>query len=109
MKRKEIKNLNDFEVDQLVKIQGTQFDRKRKLTDKDIKSIKKLLSKGIGIEHIAEMFDVTVHTIKYNTDPDYRLHSINIRSGKHYGQTVMDTLNRAAYKRSLVLKRKIKV
>lgn len=109
MKRREIKKLNDIEVDKLVKIQGTQFDRKRKLSDKDIKHIKKLLINNIDIEDIANIFGVTVHTIKYNTDPNYRAHSINIRSGKHYGETVMDMVNRATYKRSLVLKRKIKV
>lgn len=109
MKKKQIKMLTPMEIDQLVKIQGTQYDRKRKLTDKDIKRITKLLASDVGIEDIAAMYNVTVHTIKYNTDDDYRQHSIQIRSGKHYGETIMDMLNRAAYKRTLALKRKVRI
>lgn len=109
MKRKQVKNLTDMEVDQLVKIQGTQYDRKRKLTDKDIKIIKKLISHGDSIDYIAAIFGVTEHTIKYNIDSEYRQHSINIRSGKHYGETTKDIIDRASYKRHLILKRKIKI
>ena len=109
MKKKQIKMLTPMEIDQLVKIQGTQYDRKRKLTDKDIKRITKLLASDVAIEDVAAMYAVTVHTIKYNTDANYRQHSIKIRSGKHYGETIMDMLNRAAYKRTLALKKKIRI
>lgn len=108
MKRKELLNLDDFTLDRKVIIQGTQWDRKRKLSDKDLKKIVKLLKKGYDYEELAEMYRVTPHCIRYNTDEEYRRHSISIRSGKHTGIDTCTFVNRVNYKRHLIQKRKIK-
>ena len=102
MRRKAILNLDDVTLDQKVKIQGTQFDRKRKLKDKDWKKVQRLLKKGMDYKQIAEVFGVTAHCIRY------RLHSIAIRSGKHTGIDTCTFENRVEYKRHLIQKRKIK-
>lgn len=108
MKRKEVLNLDDFTLDKKVIIQGTQWDRKRKLSDKDLKKIVKLLKKGYDYEELGEMYRVTPHCIRYNTDEEYRRHAINIRSGKHTGIDTCTFVNRVNYKRYLIQKRKIK-
>lgn len=108
MKRKQVLQLDDMTLDQKVKIQGTQFDRKRKLTDKDWKKVNKMLKKGLDYKQIAEMFGVTPHCIRYGVDEEYRLHSIAIRSGKHTGVDTCTFENRVEYKRYLIQKRKIK-
>lgn len=109
MKRKELLNLDDFTLDKKVIIQGTQWDRKRKLSDKDLKKIVKLLKRGYNYEKLGEMYRVTPHCIRYNTDEEYRRHAISIRSGKHTGIDVYTFKNRVDYKRLLVKKRKIRV
>lgn len=108
MRRKAILNLDDVTLDQKVKIQGTQFDRKRKLKDKDWKKVQRLLKKGLDYKQIAEVFGVTPHCIRYGVDEEYRLHSIEIRSGKHTGVDTCTFENRVEYKRNLIQKRKIK-
>lgn len=108
MKRKELLNLDDFTLDRKVIIQGTQWDRKRKLSDKDLKRIVKLLKKGYDYEELGEMYGVTPHCIRYNTDEEYRRHAISIRSGKHTGIDICTFENRVEYKRHLIQKRKIK-
>lgn len=108
MKRKQILQLDDLTLDQKVKIQGTQFDRKRKLNDKDWKKVNKLLKKGFDYKQVAEVFNVTAHCIRYGVDEDYRRHSIEIRSGKHTGIDTCTFENRVEYKRHLIQKRKIK-
>lgn len=108
-KRKEVLAMDDVDLDKAVKIQGTQYDRKRKFTDAQVKQMIKLLGKGTKAKALAESFGTTVHTIKYNTDPIYRQAAINSRSGKHTGVTNMDFDNRVEYKRELVRTKKIKV
>ena len=108
MRRKQILNLDDLTLDQKVKIQGTQFDRKRKLKDKDWKKVNILIKKCLTYKQIAEVFGVTEHCIRYGLDEEYRLHSIAIRSGKHTGVDTCTFENRVEYKRYLIQKRKIK-
>ena len=100
---------DDEKLDSTVKIQGTQYDRKRKLTDAQLKEIKEKLSKNIPIEALAEEYDVSEWVIKYNTNPDFREHQLKIRTGKHTGVDTMTFENRVAYKRSLIKDKKIKV
>ena len=46
MKKKDILALSDRELDKVVKIAGTQYDRKRKINDKQIASAKRLVKKS---------------------------------------------------------------
>ena len=111
MKRRAILKLDDITLDQKVKIQGTQFDRKRKLTDKDINKMRKLIGKGYTLDNLSLIYNVDVRTIKYNLDPDYKAHIQSYQAenyGKHTGIDTYNFENRVAYKRLLIKKRKIK-
>lgn len=100
---------DDEKLDSIVKIQGTQYDRKRKLTDAQLKEIKEKLTKNIPVEALAKEYNVSEWVIKYNTDPAFREHQLKIRNGEHTGVDTMTFENRVAYKRSLVKDKKIKV
>ena len=106
MTRREILKLTDNKLDAAVKIQGTNYDRKRKVT-KDIQHrMRQMLSAGKSVDTIAEHFDVTIHTVRYNTDPAYNTwYKKNRSSRKHYGEASSQK-ERAAYKRSLLKARK---
>lgn len=65
MRRKDVLKLDDVSLDRKVKIQGTQFDRKRKLNDKDWKKVNSLLKRGYSYNYISEVFGVKAKTIRY--------------------------------------------
>lgn len=101
-----MKHLTDIEVDKKVRLVHTQYDRKRKLSDRNIATIKRNIAKGKKtIEQLAKKYKVTVHTIKYNIDPEYREQAIAMRSGKHYGVCNVTFENRVTYKRKLLKNR----
>lgn len=108
MRRKQVLNLDDVTLDKKVKIQGTQFDRKRKLKDKDWKKVSRMIKKGFNLTQIAEVFNVDPRTIRYGLDEDFRRKTISFMSGKHTGVDVCTFENRVDYKRTLIQKRKIK-
>ena len=98
--------LTDLEVDRKVRLAYTQYDRKRKLSDRNIATIQRLLAKGKKtISQLAKKYKVTEHTIRYNTDAEYRKHAIEIRDGKHCGVDRITVENRIAYKRKLLKNR----
>ena len=100
------KKLSDFEVDKKVRLVYTQYDRKRKLSDRNVATIQRNLKTGKKtITQLAKKYKVTEHTIRYNTDPEYREHAIAIRSGEHYGPGHITVENRIAYKRKLLKNR----
>ena len=107
--RKVILTYNDEQIDALVKIQGTQYDRKRKLTDKQVSEIKQKLDKGISVEALAQQYNVSEWIIRYNTNPQFRAHQLAIRTGAHTGVDTITFEDRVNYKRYLVEKKKIKV
>ena len=90
-------------IDKSVVLKGTQFDRKRKLTDEQVQEIRCLLMIGAEtVQSLAERYHVTPFTIKYNTDAEFRKHAISVRSGKIYGNIVCDIYNRVKYKEQLL-------
>ena len=107
MKNRVLLKMNDNELDAVIKIQGTDLDRKRKLTDKMIKNIRKKYSKGKTLKELAEKYSVNYKTIRYWVDENYKQRILSENNHTHYGkvQTVAD---RAAYKRQLVLAGKVK-
>ena len=100
MKKKEVLSLSDYALDKVVKIQGTKFDRKRKLSDKTISKMKYLSACGYSASRIAKTLGTNYVVVKYHTDPEYR-YRVNHKGGSHsHGE--MDLQNRAEYKRGLV-------
>lgn len=92
----------DNELDKAVKIQGTDFDRKRKVTSGMKESMMRMRNRGKTFREIAERFDVDHRTVRYNLDPCYREYCKASTSGAHTGKTRISKTNRVAYKRELV-------
>ena len=85
----------------------TDFDRKRKVTKQMQYRMHQMLDAGKDIKTIAEHFNVTPHTVKYNTDPEFKKQWNTKRNGKHYGSNnTYTSADRGAYKRELLKNRK---
>ena len=117
MKKKDILELSDKELDKVVKIAGTQYDRKRKISDKQIESAKRLVKKGKSFEYIIKKLklNVTENTIRYHLDEAYRRYRID---HANYGRPVAACKrgdyneilkDRATYKRKLVARGRVAV
>lgn len=99
--------LTDNDLDRAVKIQGTMYDRKRKISSSAMKKMARLLKSGKTVSYVANLFGCSPTTVKYNTDPVYRdLHKSRC-SGAHTGKNHVSKLNRVAYKRQLVAAGKV--
>ena len=109
MKRIEILTLDDNSLDKKVKIQGTQYDRKRKISDAIISKAKKMWKKNKSISEIARKLDLNYMTVRYNVDQEFRNAYNEKRDGKHTGKDHITKLNRVTYKRQLVAAGKISV
>lgn len=92
----------DNKLDKAVKIQGTDFDRKRKVTFMMREQMKRMQKSGKTFREIAERFNVDPHTVKYNIDEKYRTYCKSYATGVHTGKTHLNKTNRVAYKRELV-------
>lgn len=100
MTKKNVLSLSNYELDKVVKIQGTKFDRKRKLSDNTIAKIKWLHSCGKSYHKIANLLGVSYSAARYYTDPIYK-YLVCHRGGSHaHGELTLN--NRAEYKRGLV-------
>lgn len=73
MRKVDVLNLKDSEFNKIVKIAGTDFDRRRKLDNKTIKEIQKLHKrKKFSISKLSKLFNVSCSTIKYHIDEVYK-------------------------------------
>ena len=106
MTKLEILTLNDNKLDKKVKIQGTQYDRKRKYSDAQIKEMLKM-SKKKSPEQIAEKLEMRLRDVLYHIDPEYRKAYIANLSGRHTGKDRITKSNRVTYKRNLVAAGKV--
>ena len=100
--KKKLLELSDIELDRAIRIQGTDFDRKRKLTQSSIRQMHRMYEEGVSLTQLSDMFGVTVMTVKYNVDDTWRNNFNKIRSGKHTGVTAMNFKDRVNYKRKLI-------
>ena len=106
MNKIEILTLTDNQLDEVIKIQGTKYDRKRKFTDDVIAKMIKMCKKK-GYKEVAEKLGVSVRDVRYHTDPLFRSNYIKSLSGKHTGKDTITKTNRVAYKRQLVATGKV--
>ena len=109
----QIMQMSDAAVDKAVRIQKTQFDRRRHLTDREIAAIKKLNKDGHSYSYIASVFGVDARTVRALFDKEFyerRLAQAN------YGSIVTPLTKdevkqilseRASYKRDLVVSGKL--
>ena len=101
MTKKEVLALSNSELDKAVKIQGTKFDRKRKLSNSTIDRIKYLSSCGKSFYAIANMLGLNYATVRYHSDEAFRW-KVNHRGGSHAQSSIYTPSERANYKRGLV-------
>ena len=106
MNKIELLTLTDDRLDSTVKIQGTIYDRKRKIDESTIKKMKSM-SKRKSAEEIAKKLDMRLRDVMYHIDPEFRKNYISKLSGKHTGKNHITTKDRIAYKRALVAAGKI--
>ena len=99
--------LTDDKLDIAVKIQGTPYDRKRKISPDTIKKMTKLSKAGKSVAEIANKLGVSYVGVRYNIDPIWRATYNANRDGKHTGKDKITTNNRVAYKRTLVAEGKL--
>ena len=95
--------MTDFELDRIVKLQGTDYDRRRKLSTSDVTQIKKAYKSGIQLIDLANAYDVSYGTILYHVNKNFKK-KLNL-SRKNYGQAPQDQL--AQRKSRIALKRAI--
>ena len=98
--------MTDDKLDEAIKIQGTKYDRKRKLSDSILKKIKKLAKNNTYYE-IAKELGLSPNIVRYHADPVWKAHFNATRDGKHCGKDKITVKNRVEYKRSLVAAGKI--
>ena len=106
MNKIELLTLTDAKLDDVVKIQGTKYDRKRKFTDDVIAKMTKMCKKK-DYKEVAEKLGVSIRDVRYHTDPVFRSNYIKSLSGKHTGKDTITKTNRIAYKRQLVAAGKV--
>lgn len=98
---------SDFELDRAVRIQGTNYDRRRKVTKSMKRRMTQMHDAGKSYSVIAEYFGVTPCAVRYNLDEDYKK-EINAKRKFYAHNTVPDgteLAERAAYKRGLLKNR----
>lgn len=109
----QIMSLSDAAVDKAVKIQKTQFDRRRHLTDREISAIKRLKNDNHSYSYIASVFGVDARTVRALFDEEFynrRLAQANYGSiAKPLTKDEVKQIlsERASYKRDLVVSGKL--
>ena len=61
-----------YNVDKMIKIIGTDYDRRRKLTSAQIEDIKTEYSRGLSICTSAKKYKVVPNTIHYHVDEEFK-------------------------------------
>jgi hypothetical protein len=100
MTKKELLSMSNYNLDKTVKIQGTKFDRKRKVSAKTIAKINYLKACGKTYCEIAKMLELNPITVRYHFDENYKYKMCHVGGTHAHGNLDLD--NRASYKRSLV-------
>lgn len=109
MNKIDVLKMIDAEVDKVVKIQGTPYDRKRKVSPETLVRMQKMDRKGKSISEIAKSLGLSYFTVKYNVDSVWREMYNKTRNGAHTGKDHISKTDRVAYKRQLVAEGKVTV
>lgn len=113
MRKINILDLDNITINKLVRIQGTEFDRSRKLSDADVKLIRKLFNKKkMSISELAEQFNVSRCAIRYHIDNNFNEKMKNnyyIYGDYHkYRNMKKEAKERGQYKRDLIQNNQLK-
>lgn len=100
MSKLNVKMSKNF-IDKNLKIEGTKFDRRSKLSQSQINSMKRLREKGVSYEKIAKKYNVTAHTVYYHTIDGFK-EKANKQRLQYAFTGVTDCNERVNYKKSLI-------
>lgn len=104
MRKKELLQLSDSALDRAVKTQGTDFDRRRKITKNMAGKITRAMNKkDANMTKLAKELGVERRAIRYLLDEEYREREHKRLSKYKYSSSKSGALQeRATYKRELV-------
>lgn len=108
MTRSEILKMTDNEIDKVINIQGTRFDRKRKFSNSTLNRMKGMYEKGMSISEISKKLSISPTMVKYHVCPEWRAHYNSTRCGRHTGVTNITKSDRIKWKREIVDTRKMR-
>ena len=96
--------MTNYELDRIVKLEGTDYDRRRKLTNKQIASMKRARANGATIADIAACHKVSYGTAYYHVKGGYKEEHNKARS--RYKASTYDYVtqrdSRLAHKRAIL-------
>ncbi len=104
MNVKEMIKMSNSAIDSMVKIQGTNYDRKRRVT-KDMKNrMSQMYNAGKSYSAIANHFGVTPRTVRYNLDEEFKKRENKVRNiyARNWVPEKGMIAERAEYKRQLI-------
>ena len=101
MKKDKLLKLNDYVLDKKIRIEGTQFDRRRKLSRDQVKTMQKLYRQGKALSELAVIFHVSVSTVRYHCDEQFKDYTNGMRAFYAFN-TRTDNKERIAYKKLLI-------
>lgn len=108
-RRKAVMKMSDVDLDKAVRIQGTKFDRKRRVSDEVRDDMRRMYFSGMSIAEICVKTGLCHSTVRYNVDDAWRALFNSKRSGAHTGVDHITFENRVEYKRNLVRTKAIRV
>ena len=100
-------NMSSTAIDSAVKIQGTNYDRKRKVTKSMKHRMEQMYTSGKSYSYIAEYFGVTPYTVRYNLDEDFRYERNKKRNdyARNYTPTKETVEDSVEYRKELLKNR----
>lgn len=104
MNKRELLREKNYVIDSAVKIQGTNYDRKRKVTKSMKHRMEQMYAAGKSYRQIAEHFGVAPQTVKYNLDEDYKAWKNGTRNNyaRNWQPDSTTQAERVAYKKELL-------
>lgn len=101
---KRIVDRTNSEIDNAVKIQGTNYDRKRKVTKDMKRRMQQMYDSGKTYGYIADYYGVSWPTVKYNLDEEFKKEINEKRNdyARNWKPTNETYLERVDYKRKLL-------
>ena len=101
---KKLSDRSKAEVDASVKIQGTNYDRKRKVTKDMKRRMEQMHESGKSYCYIADYYGVSYTTVRYNLDENYKKRMNKKRNdyARNWKPTTATFNDRVEYKRELL-------
>lgn len=96
--------MTNYALDRIVKLEGTDYDRRRKLKNCQIATIRRARSNGASIAALASAYKVSYNTIKYHVDAGFKKELNDSRSLYKFApyDYVAQQESRLAYKKAIL-------